>query len=100
MYIRLPRTAMNSGHYWAPAAKLSSPRGSGRSICPRRMCSSGYDTARDDLPFRAIALLFLRLNTVITMKPTLALALLGTLAFGGTASAQKTVEGTPPHNAS
>jgi len=44
-----------------------------------------------DLPFRAIALLFLRLNTVITMKPTLALALLGILAFAGTASRAKNV---------
>src|SRR4029077_19552307 len=59
------------------------------------MCSFGYDTGRNDLPFRAIALIFLRLNTVITMKPTLALALLGTLVFAGTASAQRAFEWRP-----
>src|SRR6266849_6510730 len=64
------------------------------------MCPSGYDTGRDDLPFRAIALLFPRPNTVITMKPTLALALLGTLAFAGTASAQKTFEWQPANDES
>src|SRR5467141_1358396 len=57
-------------------------------------------TGRDDLPFRAIALLFPRPNTVITMKPTLALALLGTLAFAGTASAQKTFEWQPANDES
>src|SRR5258707_5279098 len=56
------------------------------------MCPSGYDTCRDDLPFGAIAQLFLRLNTVINMKPTLGLTLLGTLGCGGTASAQNTFE--------
>src|SRR5258705_3159592 len=64
------------------------------------MCPSGYDTGRDDLPFGAIAQLFPRPNTVITMKPTLALTLLGTLAFGGTASAQKTFEWQPANDES
>src|SRR5258705_290982 len=75
-------------------------RGSGSVFASSWMCPSGYDTCRDDLPFRAIAQLFPRPNTVITMKPTLALALLGTLAFGGTASAQKTFEWQPANDES
>lgn len=53
------------------------------------LCPSGYDTGRDDLPFRAIAQLFHGSNTVITMKPTLAFALLGTLVLAQTTAAQQ-----------
>src|ERR1700737_2188116 len=62
-----------------------------------RMCPSGYDTARDALPFRAIARRFPCRNTVITMKPTLALALLGILV-AGTASAQQRMFEWQPAN--
>src|SRR5229473_1780156 len=77
---------------------LTNPVGRGRNEGAEgglRLCPFRYDTARDDLSFRAIAPVFLRLNTVITMKPTLVFALLGTLAFAGTASAQKTFEWRP-----
>src|ERR1700737_5609847 len=62
-----------------------------------RMCPSGYDTARYDLPFRAIARRFPYRNTAITMKPTFALALLGILV-AGTASAQQRMFEWQPAN--
>src|SRR5712692_717446 len=92
---------MSSACFWASNWRLLFPmRLRTVDFAPSWMCPSGYDTGRDDLPFRAIAQLFPRPNTVITMKPTLALALLGTLAFAGTASAQKTFEWQPANDES
>src|SRR6267154_1122027 len=90
---------MSSARFWPQTADFTD-EGLGAFLPPLWMCPSGYDTCRDDLPFGAIAQLFPRPNTVITMKPTLALALLGTLAFGGTASAQKTFEWQPANDES
>ena len=57
-----------------------------------RLCPIRYDTARDELSFRPIARVFLCLNTVFTMKPTLTFVILGILIFVGTASAQEQFE--------
>ncbi len=65
------------------------------------MCPTKYDTARDDLLFRAVAEPSSRANTVITMKPILAFAFLGALTFAGMASAQqKTFEWQPANDES
>jgi hypothetical protein len=54
------------------------------------LCPFRYDTAREDLTFRAIAEGFFGSNTVVTMKTTPSFfSLLVVLAFAGTASAQE-----------
>src|SRR5690349_19285803 len=62
------------------------------------VCLCRYDTGRGDLPFRAIVWAFWCANTVITMKPILVFAILGTLALAGAASAQDKVFEWQPAN--
>src|SRR6266478_6365837 len=93
---------MSSARFWAQTGDPGHRRSFGGVDFATSGCAHlNTVTAREDLPFRAIARLFPCRNTVITMKPTLVLALLGTLVFAGSASAQqKTFEWQPANDES